>query len=48
MKVYIKIWDKYFKDFESVTRGYGGHTVNGHRAEVKKQYLQMKNKKYQR
>ena len=39
MKTYIKIGNKYFKDFESITKGYGGHTVNGHRAEVKKAIL---------
>jgi DNA replication protein DnaD len=39
MKFYIKIGNKYFKDFESITKGYGGHTVNGNRAEVKKAIL---------
>ena len=36
MKVYIKVGDKYFKDFESETKGYTGHTALGCRAEIKK------------
>ena len=45
MKTYIKIGNKYFKDFESVTKGYGGHTVSGYRAEIKRVILT--NEKYE-
>jgi len=39
MKCYIKVGRKYFKQFESVTKGYGGHTVSGSRAEIKQAVL---------
>jgi hypothetical protein len=39
MKFYIKMGNKYFKGFESITKGYGGHTVNAQRTEIKKVIL---------